>query len=693
MKTVVVGEKGNRVSEMEDLSRVRNIGMAAHIDAGKTTTTERFLYYCGVEHRLGSVDDGTATMDWMDQERERGITITSAVTTCYWKGYRINVIDTPGHVDFTAEVERSLRVLDGMVAIFCAVGGVESQSETVCRQAQRYGVPWLAFVNKMDRVGADFDGVVEQIREKLGANAVAVNVPFFEGEKFAGVIDVIGRKLIVFDEETMGERWFEEDVPAGYVEEVEARRELLMEVLADEDDEFMERFIEDGGVEEEEVHAAVRRSTISGKVVPVLCGASLRNKGVQPLIDAVCRYLPSPVDLPDIEGEDPSSGERVRIKQRPDEPLVALVFKVFAERHADWFFTRVYSGVLKAGAKVYNASTGRWERVGGVWKVHADERTGVDRLGCGEIGVVTGLQYTRTGDTLCDRSRPVVLEGIKFPEPVVSMVVEPRRNVDRDKLEATLKRIEKEDPTFTVGTDPETGQTVVSGMGELHLEVIRTRMMREFGVEVNTGRPRVAYRETIAEKVRVEEEFNKQVGGQMQMARIVLEVEPTGGMGVEFESMVDEGKISASCIDAVRDGVVSAAKGGGLKGYPVIGIKVRLMDAEAGSENTGEVAFSMAASRGLREALRKGGTVLLEPVMYVEVSLPEEYLGDVLNDLNARRALIEEVEAKSDGTRIVKGRVPLAEMLGYTTTLRSLTQGRGVYSLEPIEYAPERRHG
>lgn len=672
------------VSELEE---IRNIGIAAHVDAGKTTTTERILYYSGVEHRMGDVDDGTATMDWMGQEKERGITITSAATSCRWKEYRVNIIDTPGHVDFTAEVERSLRVLDGMIAVFCGVGGVEAQSETVCRQAEKYSVPWIGFINKLDRVGADFYKVVDEIRDRLWTNPAVLNLPYFKDDEFIGVLDVIRREAIVYDEGSLGVEWRTESIPQEYADEVEKRREETIENVAEHVDWFMDKVLE--GVEPgiSEILAAIREAVIAARITPILCGAALRNKGIQPLMDAVCDFLPSPADLRDVTGIHPKTGEEISRRHASDEPLAAIAFKVASDKHGDLTFVRVYSGTLKSGEHVYNAAKGKRERVATLWRMHADDREKVDELSCGDIGAATGLKFTTTGDTLCHENSQILLETMKFPETVISMAMEPKTAPDRQKMEETLRVLQREDPTFDVRIDSETGQTIVSGMGELHLEVLRTRMIQDFGVDVNVGNPRVAYKETILRAVHINEKLIKQTGGRGQYAHVIVDMEPIAGTEVEFESRVTGNDVPAQYISSVKEGVLASAQTGGLHGYPVLGVRTTLVGGSSHPVDSSDIAFTMAGSHAFQRGLQEAGTVLLEPVMRIEVVVPEKYMGDVLADLNARRAEIVGVDI-SGGHRIIRGKAPLVKMFGYATVLRSLTQGRCTHTMEPSEYAP-----
>jgi len=661
----------------------------AHIDAGKTTTTERILYYTGVSHRIGEVHEGTAVMDWMEQEQERGITITSASTTCFWKDYRINIIDTPGHVDFTIEVERSLRVLDGVVAVFCAVGGVEPQSETVWRQAERYGVPRLAFINKMDRVGADFWRVVNEIKDKLNANPVPLQVPYGKEDTFKGVIDVIERKLVVWDDDTLGARFRFEEIPAEYEEEVERAREEMIEALSDVDESIMEKYIEGDTVSVEDIKAAVRQGTIECKIIPVLCGAAFKNKGVQPLLDAVIDYFPSPIDIPPVKGVNPLTGEEEVRHSSDDEPFAALAFKLMNDPYVgNLTYIRVYSGSLKAGSYIYNATRKKKERIGRLLKMHANKREEIKEVYAGDIAACVGLKSTFTGDTLCDESSPIILETIKAPDPVISVSIEPKTKADQEKLGMSLSRLAMEDPSFKVSIDEETGQTLISGMGELHLEIIVDRLIREFKVQANVGRPQVAYKETITRKAKAEGRFVKQTGGRGQYGHVWIEVEPAEkGSGIVFESKIVGGVVPKEYIPAVEKGIREAADMGVVGGYPVIDVKVTLFDGSYHEVDSSEMAFKIAASMAFKDACQKAGAVILEPIMKVEVVTPEEFMGDVIGDLNSRRGKIQTIEAR-EKTQIVEALVPLAEMFGYATDLRSITQGRATYTMQFSHYEP-----
>ncbi|MGQ9525421.1 MAG: elongation factor G [Armatimonadota bacterium] len=674
-------------SSMLGLEKTRNIGIAAHIDAGKTTTTERILFYTGKVHRMGEVDEGAATMDWMVQEQERGITITSAATTCFWKEHRINIIDTPGHVDFTVEVERSLRVLDGMVAIFCAVGGVQPQSETVWRQANRYKVPRIAYVNKMDRVGADFFRVVERMRERLGAKAVPVQIPIGSEAQFVGVVDLIRMKSIIYLDD-LGTVSKEDEIPQDLLETAIQQREALLEAIADVDDRLMEKYLEGEKITPDEIKQALRHGTIHGGLVPVLCGSSFRNKGVQPLMDAVVDYLPSPLDIAAVEGEDPRTGETISRKPTPDEPFAALAFKIMSDPYVGKLtFFRVYSGSLAKGSYVLNSTKGTRERIGRILRMHANHREDVDQVQAGDIAAAVGLGNVTTGDTLCDESAPIVLESIQFPEPVISIAIEPKTKADQDKLATALERLSAEDPTFRIRTDEETGQTIISGMGELHLEIIQDRLTREFKVEANVGRPQVAYKEAITTKARAQGRYVRQTGGRGQYGDVWLEVEPLPpGSGVEFVSKVVGGAVPKEYIPAVEKGVREALESGVVSGYPVIDLRVTLVDGSYHEVDSSELAFKMAGSIAVKAAVEKARPIIKEPIMAVEVVTPEEFLGDVIGDLNARRGHIEHMEPGLGGTQILKAKVPLAEMFGYATTLRSLTQGRASYTMEPSHY-------
>ncbi len=672
---------------MYQLDKHRNIGIMAHIDAGKTTTTERILFYTGVSHKMGEVHDGAAVMDWMEQEQERGITITSAATTCFWSDHRINIIDTPGHVDFTVEVERSLRILDGAVAVFCSVGGVEPQSETVWRQADKYRVPRIAFVNKMDRTGADFAGVVEMMADRLGANAIPVQIPRGSEDKFTGVVDLVREVLMTFDEDTMGAKVAEGPVPDEMATEVASAREALFETLADVDDIFMESYLEGDEIGIDQVKAAIRRATLELELVPVLCGSAFKNKGVQPILDAVIDYLPSPRDISAISGVDPSTQERVTRKVDDDDPMAALSFKIMTDPYVGHLtFIRLYSGHLAAGSYILNTSTGKKERVGRLLKMHSNKREDIKEVYTGDIVACVGLSKTFTGDTLCDPDHPVVLEEMDFPEPVIAIAIEPKTKADQDKLGGALTKLSQEDPTFRVGTDPDTGQTLISGMGELHLEIIVDRLLREFSVGASVGTPQVAYRETVTESVTVEGRFVKQTGGRGQFGHVWLEIKPgEAGSGFVFENNIVGGVVPREYIRAVRKGIEEAMEQGVFAGYPVIDVAVSLFDGSCHEVDSSEMAFKVAGTMAFRDGNRKASPVLLEPVMDVEVVVPEEYLGDVMGDLNSRRGKVSGIDERAGG-KVIEAGVPLAEMFGYATDLRSMTQGRATYTMHYSHY-------
>ncbi len=665
-----------------DLSSVRNIGIAAHIDAGKTTTTERILFYTGRKHKIGETHEGAATMDWMEQERERGITITSAATTCFWHDCLINIIDTPGHVDFTVEVERSMRVLDGAVSVFCAVGGVEPQSETVWRQADKYNVPRVAFINKMDRVGADFASVVAQMKDRLGANAVPIQLPIGVEDGFVGMVDVVDFKAVIYDDE-LGQDYKKVDVPPQLVEEAEIARDILIEAVADFDDNIMTLFLDNAPVENAVLKAAIRKATVAQQMVPVLCGSAFKNKGVQPLLDAVVDYLPSPLDLPPMMGLDPDDAE-VQILRRPDddEPFSALAFKIMVDPFVGRLaFCRVYSGKLSNGMSIMNVSTRKRERVGRILRMHANKREELESIGSGMIVAIPGLKQVRTGDTLCDEKQPVLLENLIFPEPVISLSVEPMSKADQIKLAKGLEALSEEDPTFRVTVDQETGQTIISGMGELHLEIIVSRLQREFNVDVKVGRPQVAYREAIRDKATAQGKFVRQSGGHGQYGDVVLEVEPLpGNNGFEWVDKIVGGAVPKQFISAAQKGVEEAMTSGILGGYPVIGIKVTVVDGSYHDVDSSEMAFKIAGSMGFKEAMRKARPVLMEPVMDVEVVVPEEYMGDIIGDLSSRRGRVDSMGVRANA-RLVRASVPLAEMFGYATDLRSKSSGRASYSM------------
>ncbi len=669
------------------LDHVRNIGIMAHIDAGKTTTTERVLYYTGINYKLGEVHEGTATMDWMPQEQERGITITSAATTCFWRDHRINIIDTPGHVDFTAEVERSLRVLDGAVAVFCAVGGVEPQSETVWRQADRYRVPRVAFVNKMDRVGARFAGVVDQIRDKLKANPIPVQVPLGREESFAGVIDLVRLKAYRYLDESLGAEYQEEQIPEEYRAEVEENRERLLEAVAETSEELLDRYLSEGRLDEEQILRGLRAGTVSGSLVPVLCGSAFRNKGVQPLLDAVVDYLPSPLDVPPIEGYRPDSNE-LDVRHADDsEPFAALVFKIMTDPFVGQLsFIRIYSGGVKSGSSVVNAATGKSERLGRLLKMHANKREEISELYAGDICAVVGLRNAATGDTICHPGHPIVLEAMQFPEPVISVAIEPRTTADQQKLGQALGKLTNEDPTFRVHTDEETGQTIISGMGELHLEIIVDRLMREFSIGANVGRPQVAYRETITDDAEGEGQFIRQTGGRGQYGHAKIRLAPlTDGTDFEFRDETTHGVIPKEFIRPVEIGIREAMERGVLAGYQLVGVCATLYDGSFHEVDSSELAFKVAGSMAFQDAARRADPVLLEPVMEVEVVTPENYMGDVIGDLNRRRGRIVSMEPRA-GFQVVTVHVPLSEMFGYATDLRSATQGRATYTMQFDHY-------
>ncbi len=671
------------------LEKYRNIGIIAHIDAGKTTTTERILFYTGKTYRLGSVDEGNTVTDWMEQERERGITIVSAAVSAEWKGYQINIIDTPGHIDFTAEVQRSLRVLDGGIVVFDAVQGVEPQSETVWRQADRYGVPRICFVNKMDRVGASYERSIESIRERLGANPVAVQVPIGAESDFRGVVDLFTEQAIVWVDD-LGKEPKVMEVPAELRDEVEAARERMVEQIAETDDDLTVKYLEGEEITIEELKAALRRAVIRGDLTPVYCGSALKNKGVQPLLDAVVDFLPSPVDIPEVRGVNPNTGEEETRPPSDDAPLSALVFKIVTDPYVGRLaYFRVYSGKITQGAQVYNATRRKRERIGRLLRMYADRREDVTEVLAGDIGAVLGLKNSFTGDTLCDMSKPIVLESISFPEPVISIAIEPKSTADQDKLSQALHKLAEEDPTFRVRTDEQTGQTIVSGMGELHLEILVDRLKREFNVKANVGKPRVAYRESITRPVpKVEGRFVKQTGGRGQYGHVIVSLEPAEpGEGIVFEDAIVGGVIPKEFIPAVEKGIREAAEAGVVAGYPVTDVKVRLYDGSFHEVDSSEMAFKVAATMAFREGVKRGKPVLLEPVMKVEVVVPEEYIGDVMGQLSSRRGEIQGMEQRAGNTRAVRAMVPLAEMFGYATQLRSITQGRGAFTMEFDHYA------
>lgn len=674
------------VGRLRPLALVRNIGIAAHIDAGKTTLSERILFYTGLTHRMGEVHDGNTVMDWMIQERERGITITSAATTCFWRDHQINLIDTPGHVDFTVEVERSLRVLDGAIAVFCAVGGVQPQSETVWRQADRYGVPRIAFVNKMDRSGADFEGVVRQIESRLGARTAPIQIPIGQEESFSGVVDLLEMKALRFPEQTLGRTVREEPIPAELAGRAEQARAALAERVAEQDDEALTAYLQSPDLPASLLRAALRRATLARKLVPVLCGSALRNKGIQPVLDAVTDYLPCPLDVGPVRGHHPKTGAPVEREISDHAPLVALAFKVQTDAFGRLVYLRIYAGVLRRGANAYNPRTRRRERVARLIRLHADAREEIEVLHSGEIGAAVGLKETVTGDTLCAEHQPLALEPIRFPEPVVSMAVEPKSQADRDRLIETLRTLAAEDPTCRVSVNEETGQTIVSGMGELHLEILKDRMEREFRVRANTGKPMVAYRETLRRPVRAESVFDREIAGQAHWARVELALSPAErGSGNEIVVSVDEHQIPESFHDAVRSGVEDALTAGVLAGYPVTDVRVEVAGGAWEPSRSSELAFRAAAAEAARSGLLEGEPLLLEPIMNVEVEAPAEFIGEVLGDLNARRGRIREMTSRG-GLQVVRAWVPLAELFGYATALRSLTRGRGQHVMEPFRF-------
>lgn len=678
------------------LHRVRNIGIMAHIDAGKTTTTERILFYTGVSHKIGEVHDGAAVMDYMEQERERGITITSAATTCYWKGmaqdmleHRINIIDTPGHVDFTIEVERSLRVLDGACAVFCGVGGVEPQSETVWRQANKYGVPRMAFINKMDRAGANFMRVVKQIRDRLGANAVPIQLNIGAEDAFEGVVDLIKMKAIHWDEKTEGMRFEERPIPAHLEEQCKELRENMLEAAAESSEELMEKYLETGDLTIEEIRQGLRARTIKNEVVLVLCGSAFKNKGVQALLDAVIYFLPAPDDIPAVTGIDNDQNKNVLTREADDSaPFSALAFKIINDPYVGTLtFFRVYSGTLEAGTTVYNPIKDKKERFGRILQMHANEREEIKEVHAGDIAAVVGLKHTTTGDTLCDIEKTIILERMEFPEPVISVAIEPKTKADQEKMGIALGRLAKEDPSFRVHTDEESGQTIISGMGELHLEILVDRLKREFSVEANVGNPQVAYRETISATVQQEGKFIRQSGGRGQYGHVWLRIEPQEpGAGFEFVDEIKGGLIPKEYIPAVQKGIVEQMQNGVLAGYPVVDVKVALFDGSYHDVDSSEMAFKIAGSMGFKEGALKAKPKLLEPIMNVEVVTPEEYMGDVMGDLNRRRGVLQGMDDTPSG-KTISAQVPLSEMFGYATSLRSMTQGRATYSMEFLKYA------
>ena len=668
------------------LEKTRNIGIMAHIDAGKTTTTERILFYTGRVHKVGETHDGGATMDWMVQEQERGITITSAATTCQWDGHRLNIIDTPGHVDFTVEVERSLRVLDGSVAVFCAKGGVEPQSETVWRQADKYGVPRMAYVNKMDITGANFYNVVEMMKDRLGANAVPIQLPIGYEDTFEGMVDLIKMQAIVYNDKMGKDEQFVE-IPADMKEKAEEYRAMLLETVAESDDELMMKYLEGEELTEEEIMAGIRKQTIACKMTPVCCGSSYKNKGVQPLLDAVVAFMPAPTDIPPIKGINPETGEEDCRPSSDEEPFSALAFKIMTDPFVGKLaFLRVYSGTLGSGSYVYNSTKGKRERIGRILQMHANHREEIDMVYCGDIAAAVGLKDTTTGDTLCDEKHEIILESMVFPDPVISVAVEPKTKADQEKMGIALQKLAEEDPTFRVHTDPETSQTIISGMGELHLDIIVDRLLREFKVGCTVGNPQVAYRETIRKAVKSEGKFVRQSGGKGQYGHCWLEITPLEpGEGFKFENKVVGGAIPKEYISPIEAGVKEAMENGVVAGYPMVDIAVTVYDGSYHEVDSSEMAFKIAGSMGFKSGAQKANPVILEPYMKVEVTVPEEYMGDVIGDINSRRGRIEGMEARN-GAQVIRAFVPLAEMFGYATDLRSKTQGRGNYSMEVDHY-------
>ena len=673
----------NRTFEIKDL---RNIGIMAHIDAGKTTTTERILFYTGVNHKIGETHEGESTMDWMEQEKERGITITSAATHCQWKGRTINIIDTPGHVDFTIEVERSLRVLDGAVAVFDGVNGVEPQSETVWRQANRYNVPRICFINKMDRIGADFFHSVQTIHDRLKANPVMLQLPIGHEDEFRGVVDLVKGKAIMFDKESKGSNFWEEEIPADLMDLYEEKRLEMMEAVAEEDEEMMEKYLEEGTLSEEDLHYCIRKATIAQTIVPVLCGTAFRNVGVQPLLDAIVEYLPSPLDIEQMKGTNPNTGEEVVCHADDKAPLAGLVFKLAADPYIGHLsFFRVYSGYVEPGMSVLNSTSGKTVRIGRIVRMHANKREEIKWAGAGDIVALVGLKNVSTGDTLCHDDAPVVLESLDIPDPVIQVAIEPKTKADRDALSAALNKLSKEDPSFRVTGDEETGQTLIAGMGELHLDIIVDRLTREFNVNANVGKPQVAYRETITKPSKSDTKYAKQSGGRGQYGHAVIEIEPNPGKGYEFINSITGGVIPKEYIPAIDKGIQDALKSGVLAGYPAVDVKVNLVFGSYHEVDSSEQAFYVTGSMAIKDAMRKASPVLLEPIMSVEVVTPEDYLGDVMGDLNGRRGKVQAMEARA-GAQVISCFVPLSEMFGYATDLRSRTQGRATFSMQFDHY-------
>jgi elongation factor G len=682
-----------RVMRKISLDKIRNIGIIAHIDAGKTTTTERILYYAGKTYKIGEVDEGTATMDWMIQEQERGITITAACTTCKWRDYNINIIDTPGHVDFTIEVERSLKVLDGAVVVFCGVGGVEPQSETVWRQADRYNVPRIAFVNKMDRVGSDFFDAIRQMHDKLGANAVAIHLPYYEGDNFQGMVDLIEAKLAIYTDE-LGMKVHFKDIPDNFLADAKKHREKMIEKIAEADEKIMDSFVHGQDISVTQIKEAIRKATITNKLVPVLCGASLKNKGIQLLLDAICDYLPSPQEVPAVKGTNPDTQEFEEIISSNKSPFCGLCFKVATDPYVGKLnYVRVYAGVIKTGDYVYNASKRLKERVVKLVRMHANRQEVIEMLHTGDIAAIVGLKETKTGDTLCTEAAPILIESMRFPDPVIQEAIEPKTKQDQEKLSLALHKLAEEDPSFRVSYNHETGETIISGMGQLHLEIAIDRMLREFNVEAQVGEPQVAYRETISKKVTSTGKFIQQSGGRGQYGHVVIEMEPQEmpGRGITFEDKIKSGAIPREFIPSVKEGIMGAAKSGVLAGYPVTDTLVNLIDGSFHEVDSSEMAFKMAAAIAFNDGLKKASPILLEPIMDMEVVVPEEYMGTVIGDLNSRRAKIVSLTQRVN-VRVIRAYVALAEIFNYATTLRSLTQGRASYTMEPSFYAEVPSH-
>ncbi len=669
------------------LDRIRNIGIMAHIDAGKTTTTERILFYTGKVHRIGEVHDGSAITDWMELEKERGITITSAVVTCIWNDHKINIIDTPGHVDFTAEVERSLRVLDGAIAIFCAVGGVEPQSETVWKQADKYKVPRIAFVNKMDRIGADFFKTVDMIKTRLGANPVCIQLPIGSEDIFTGIIDIIKMKSVMYNEKSLGALFEEKEIQKDLLDKAIDYRNKLLEAVSEFDDVLMEKYLDGKDISEEDIKRAVRIGTLNAKIVPLLCGSAYRNKGIQRLLDAVIDYFPSPIDINHVIGINTITGHEEKRNITLDEPFSALAYKVMSDPHVGkLIYLRVYSGSVKTGSQVLNTTTGKKERFGRILQMFANKREDINEVTCGNIIAAVGLKNTKTGDTLCDVRHPIKLEAMNFAEPVISIAIEPKTKADQDKLDVTLAKLSEEDPTFKVNVNSDTGQTIISGMGELHLDIIKNRLIREFNVSANVGKPEVSYRETITKKIESEEKFVRQSGGKGQYGHVKIIIEPIeGDKGFQFENEIKGGAIPKEYINSVSEGIQEAMKNGIVAGYPLINIKATLIDGSYHEVDSSELAFKAAGSIALKEGVKKAGPVLLEPMMNIEIIVPEDYLGDIMGDLTSRRAKIEGVTPRKNA-QIVKGTVPLSEMFGYATSLRSLSQGRAIHTMQFSHY-------